>query len=70
MKNSINVFQQQSLLLYIFNGLTNLTPAYIYDLISPSLNDDYSLRSCSKGNQNDPLFQIQTISNELSAIPV
>jgi len=34
----------------VFKALHNLTPPYIYDLISPSLNDNYSLRSYSKGN--------------------
>jgi len=55
----------------VFKALHNITPAYIYDLISPSLNDNYSLRSNSKGKpKKNPLFQILTISNELSAIPV
>ena len=42
----------------VTKALHNLTPPYIYDLISPSLNDNYSLRSYSKGNLN-----LYTISN-------
>ena len=42
----------------VFKALHNLTPAYIYDFISPSLNDNYSLRSYSKGN-----LKVFTISN-------
>jgi len=42
----------------VFKALHNLTPAYIYDLISPSLNDNYSLRSYSKGN-----LKVSTIPN-------
>jgi len=34
----------------VFKAFHNLTPPYIYVLISPSLNDNYSLRSYSKGN--------------------
>jgi len=33
-----------------FKALHNLTPPYIYEKIYPSLNDNYSLRSYSKGN--------------------
>jgi len=34
----------------VFKAFHNLTPPYIYDLISPSLNDNYSLIYYSKGN--------------------
>ena len=34
----------------VFKARHNLTPPYIYDLLAPSLNDQYSLRSYSKGN--------------------
>jgi len=36
--------------LMVFKALHNLTPAYIYDLILPSLNDNNSVRFYSKGN--------------------
>jgi len=42
----------------VFKALHNLTPAYIFDLLSPSLNDNYSLRSYSKGN-----LKLSTIPN-------
>jgi len=52
--------------LMVFKALHNLTPA----LISPSLNDNYSLRSYSKGNLKLSTIPNTNYLNERSAIPV